>query len=177
MWLQTDWRERLMASKHRSAAWRNQAGSINAESAAALVHAFVTSRMDYCNVLLAGTSKSAIDKLQRVLNAKARQWHSEVWPSTLPSAAHQLHRLDVPQRVQFKMRATVHQCLQQKAPCYMTECYAACQLQTCSSPASAIRLLPPAACAAPSAFDVRPSGLLCGRPGGLELTTRLCAKS
>ena len=42
------------------------------ESAATLVHAFVTSRIDYCNVLLAGAPKATTDKLQRLLNAAAR---------------------------------------------------------------------------------------------------------
>lgn len=35
----------------------------------------------------------------------------------------------------------------------------------------------PAARAAPSALDVRPSGLLCGRLGGLEFTTELSSSS
>ena len=38
---------------------------------ASLVHAFVTSRVDYCNTVLAGVMKSTCDKLQRVLNAAA----------------------------------------------------------------------------------------------------------
>jgi len=42
------------------------------ESAATLVHAFVISRVDYCNTLLAGAPKVTTDKLQRVLNAAAR---------------------------------------------------------------------------------------------------------
>jgi len=37
-----------------------------------LVHAFVTTRIDYCNSVLAGAPRSATDKLQRVLNAAAR---------------------------------------------------------------------------------------------------------
>ena len=41
-------------------------------TAATLVHAFVTSRMDYCNVLLAGALKAKTEKLQRPLNAAAR---------------------------------------------------------------------------------------------------------
>ena len=32
-------------------------------------YAFVTSRVDYCNAIHAGTSKSSTDKLQRILNA------------------------------------------------------------------------------------------------------------
>ena len=46
--------------------------SLDSESAATLVHAFVTSRIDYCNVLLAGMPKATTDKLQRLLNAAAR---------------------------------------------------------------------------------------------------------
>ena len=37
-----------------------------------LVHAFVTSKLDFCNSLLYGLSKKQLDKLQRILNAAAR---------------------------------------------------------------------------------------------------------
>jgi len=40
--------------------------SLDAESATTLVHGFVTSRMDYCNTILAGASKSITDYLQGV---------------------------------------------------------------------------------------------------------------
>ena len=46
--------------------------SLDDELAAILVHAFVTSRVDYCNLLLAGAPKSVTDKLQRVMNAATR---------------------------------------------------------------------------------------------------------
>ena len=42
------------------------------ESAKTLVHAFVTSRVDYCNTVLAGSPKIVTDRLQCVLNAAAR---------------------------------------------------------------------------------------------------------
>ena len=42
---------------------------LTAESAATLVHhAFVTSRVDYCNVVLAGALKVITNKLQRVID-------------------------------------------------------------------------------------------------------------
>ena len=50
-------------------------------------------------------------------------------------------------------------------------------LRHCSSPASAVRRLPLAVRTATPAFHVRSSGLFCGRPGGLELVTRLPARS
>ncbi|KAF7708165.1 hypothetical protein HF521_017222, partial [Silurus meridionalis] len=37
-----------------------------------LIHAFMTSRIDYCNALLAGCPASLINKLQLVQNAAAR---------------------------------------------------------------------------------------------------------
>ena len=46
--------------------------SLDSESAATLVHAFVTSRIDFGNALFANATKSTTDKLQRVLNAAAR---------------------------------------------------------------------------------------------------------
>ena len=45
---------------------------LTAESAATLVHAFVTSLVDYCNVVLAGSPKVIINKLQRVMNVAVR---------------------------------------------------------------------------------------------------------
>ena len=54
--------------------WRKQwqRRSLDTESAATLVHALVTSRVDYCTTVLASTPKSTADRLQRVLNAAAR---------------------------------------------------------------------------------------------------------
>ena len=46
--------------------------SVNRDSAATLVHVFVTSRVDYCNAVFAAAPKFTTNKLQRVLNATAR---------------------------------------------------------------------------------------------------------
>ena len=46
--------------------------SLDSVSAATLIHAFVTSRVDQCNAILAGATKSVTDTLQRVMNAAAR---------------------------------------------------------------------------------------------------------
>ena len=65
--------------------------SLDQESAATLVHAFVTSRVDYCNTLLAGAPKVTTDKLQRVLNAAAHACpyrYPQVRPGPVAAAAH-----------------------------------------------------------------------------------------
>ena len=56
----------LPASVRRAFAGFANSGGSGAEAAVTLVHAFVTSRVDYCNAILAGASKSTTDKLQRV---------------------------------------------------------------------------------------------------------------
>ena len=45
---------------------------LGAEVTSGLVSAFVTTRLDYCNSVLAGLLQSTIDPLQRVQNAAAR---------------------------------------------------------------------------------------------------------
>jgi len=48
---------------------RRSRRSLDTDSATTLVHAFVSSRVDHCNAVLAGAPKVTTDKLQRVLNA------------------------------------------------------------------------------------------------------------
>ena len=78
----------------------------------------------HCNAVLAGASKSTTDKLQRVLNAAARiVSNTPKYDCGLSHLLHdELHWLDVPQWVQYKLCATVHRRLQHKAPQYMTDC-------------------------------------------------------
>jgi len=97
--------------------------SLDAEPAAKLVHAFVTSRFDYCNVVLAGSPKVTTDKLQRVMNSAARVVsNTRKFDSGLSRLLHdELHWLDVADRVQFKRAVLVYQCLHGTAPLYVTE--------------------------------------------------------
>jgi len=73
--------------------------SLDDGSAATLVHAFVTSRVDYCNAVYAGAPKTITDKLQRVLNAAARVVSdTRKFDRGLTSLLHdELHWLDVPE--------------------------------------------------------------------------------
>jgi len=100
--------------------------SLDKESPATLVHAFVTPRIDYCNVLLAGAPKATTDKLQRLLNAAARLLSfTKKFGRGLSQVMHvNLHWLDVPERVKYKLVTMVNRpnCLHGKAPSYLIDC-------------------------------------------------------
>ena len=74
-----------------------------------IVHAFVTSRIDYCNVLLAGAPKATTDKLQRLLNAAARLVsHARKFDRGLRQLMHVvINWLHVPERVKSFERTVV----------------------------------------------------------------------
>ena len=77
--------------------------SLDDESVKTLVHAFVTARVDYCNMVLASSPRSVTDKLQRVLNAAARLVSgTRKYDRGLSQILHaDLHWLDVADRVRY----------------------------------------------------------------------------
>jgi len=79
--------------------------SLDAGSPATLIHAFVTSRVDYYNAVLAGSPRFTTDKLQRVMNFAARDIsNTRKFDSVLSRLLHdELHWLDVTDRVRFKL--------------------------------------------------------------------------
>ena len=66
--------------------------------------------------------KSVTKKLQRVLNAAARIiTGTRKYDQGLSHLLHtELHWLDVPERVMYKLAPMVHRCLQDKAPQYLS---------------------------------------------------------
>jgi len=97
--------------------------SLDTESTKILVHAFVTSRIDYCNGLLANAPSVWTDKLQRVLNAAARViTNTQKFDRGLTTILRDdLHWLDLPRRVSYKLCLTVYKCLHGMAPQYLAE--------------------------------------------------------
>jgi len=106
--------------------------SLHTESITALIRAFVSSRVDYCS--------SVTDKLLRVLNAAARDITNTNWYESGLSQIlhHDLHWLDVTERIQFRVAATVYQCLH-GMPAYLTEHVYACHCVGKSSWRSSVR--------------------------------------
>jgi len=97
--------------------------SLDTESMKTLVHAFVTSRVDYCNSVLTSAPKTITDQLQRVLNVAACLIsNTGKYERGLSQLLHDdLHWLDVPQRVQYKLAVTVHRCFRNPAPAYLAD--------------------------------------------------------
>lgn len=98
--------------------------SLDTESTTTLVHAFVTSRVDYCSCLLANAPQKWTDKLQRVMNTAARiiTQTRKYGDRGLTNILHnKLHWLDVQQRVKFRLCVTVYKCLNGLAPPYLSE--------------------------------------------------------
>ena len=92
-------------------------------STESLVHAFITSRLDFCNSLLYGLTQKNLAKLQRIQNAAARLC------LRVPRRAHvssksllvQLHWLPVEFRISFKVLLLTYKCLNGLAPSYLSD--------------------------------------------------------
>ena len=90
------------------------------ESTEKLVHAFISSRLDYCNSLLYGIPEYQTMKLQRVMNACARLiYRAHNCPIT-PLLA-ELHWLPVRSRIHYKIILITFKILHGLSPNYLSD--------------------------------------------------------
>ena len=89
---------------------------LSRDSLIILVHAFITSRFDYCNGLSFGLRKAHIAKLQRVQNAAARLILGIGKFSHITSALYELHWLPVSLRIDYKILLLTFKCIHGLAP-------------------------------------------------------------
>ena len=94
---------------------------LDQESAKTIVHACITSKLDYCNSLLYGLPESQIGRLQRVQNICARLICGTSKCSRITPVQRDLHWLPVRQRILFKILLIVYKALNGQAPSYITE--------------------------------------------------------
>ena len=88
----------------------------------ALVTAFISSRLDYCNATLYGVAAGNVHRLQVVMNAAARLVtdtgrHEHITPVLRDI----LHWLPVQQRIIFKIAVLVFNCIRGTGPVYFND--------------------------------------------------------
>ncbi|KAK9536017.1 hypothetical protein VZT92_005839 [Zoarces viviparus] len=77
--------------------------SLSSAAAETLIHAFITSRLDYCNSILYGSPTKIINKLQYIQNSTARLLSHSRTRDHITPVLQNLHWLPIQQRIQFKI--------------------------------------------------------------------------
>ena len=81
-----------------------------------LVHAVISTRMDYCNSLLYGINKTTLNKYQKVQNAAARLISKRRKFQSVSDVLVKLHWLHIEQRIIFKLLLFVYKSVNNMAP-------------------------------------------------------------
>ena len=93
---------------------------LNIETTKSLVHAFIMSKVDYCNSLLYGVPKYLLLRLQRVLNCAVRIVFKSNKYDYITPLLKEFHWLPIEQRIKFKILLITFKALNKQAPNYIT---------------------------------------------------------
>ncbi len=85
------------------------------------MHAFITTRLDYCNALFSGLPAHSIFRLQYIQNSAARLLTSTKKSAHITPILFNLHWLPVSIRVQYKIILLTFKALKGLAPSYLSE--------------------------------------------------------
>jgi hypothetical protein len=94
---------------------------LSSEASASLVHAFITSKLDYGNSLLFGLPDTLLKKLQKIQNTAARILTRTKKYDHITHVLKELHWLPVEKRIHFKVLVLTYKCLNKCAPEYLYE--------------------------------------------------------
>ena len=85
-----------------------------------LIHAYITSKLDYCSGLLHGLPTNLVAKLQSILNTAARLVTKTRKYEHITPVMINLHWLPIQYRIQFKLLLLIHKSLHGLARSYLT---------------------------------------------------------
>ena len=94
---------------------------LSEEATKTLVSAFILSRLDYCNSLLAGCPLNLLAKLQKVQNNAARLVLKSPKTSHISPLLKSLHWLPVEKRIKYKLSLLCYKALNGLAPPYLSK--------------------------------------------------------
>ena len=94
---------------------------LTSTAAATLVSAFVSSRIDYCNSLLFGSTHDVTSHLQRIQNYATRVILRLPKSSSITTHLKSLHWLPVNARSTYKVACLCYHCHSSTAPSYVTD--------------------------------------------------------
>lgn len=86
-----------------------------------LMHAFITSRIDYCNSLFVNLPKKDLTRLQSIMNRAARIVFKLPPFTSTSSYLYKLHWLPIRARIEFKICLLVYKTLKYESPAYLHE--------------------------------------------------------
>jgi hypothetical protein len=109
------------AASYHVRALRHIRKFISADDAMTIATAMVSSRLDYCNSLLYGTSTSNINKLQRIQNTVARVVTCTSRQQHIAPILADLHWLPVSSRIDYKLALLTYKTLSTQTPNYLFE--------------------------------------------------------
>jgi len=111
----------VKASNFHIRALRHIRPTLSKEVANTVACSIVSTRIDYCNSLLHGTTEKNLHKLQRVQNALARVVTGSARRNHIQPVLKELHWLPVAQRVQYKVAVITHKVLSTRQPLYLAD--------------------------------------------------------
>ena len=95
-----------------------------------LTHSVISSKLDYCNVILFGLNSSLIQKLQKVQNAAARLIYKLPKRSSVSEVIRKLHWLRVEQRCVYKILLIVYKRFSCTCPSFLCSLLEISHLET-----------------------------------------------